>query len=134
MNTSGNRNHDLNEKVSFAQHAVLALLRLLVPPHADNEQAAEFLRTRVGQGHRFVEWVAVRPDGLTDEEEVSDYELHESPVRSAIFDAGQVSRINVAHFMAELVTDDATWEQWKGRMPVVYNVSPRAGSSERKER
>jgi hypothetical protein len=28
-----------------------------------------------------------------------------SPTRSAIFDAGQTNRINVAHFVASLVTD-----------------------------
>jgi len=36
-------------------------------------------------------------------------------------DAGQTSRINVAHFIAELLTAEAAWEQWKGRMPMIYN-------------
>jgi len=52
---------------------------------------------------------------------VSEYEIHPSPTRSAIFNAGQTSRINVGHFMAELVTDDETWNKWKGQMPVIYN-------------
>ena len=47
MNTAGNR--DLGERVSLVELCVLALLRLLVPPVADNEQAAAFLRTRVGR-------------------------------------------------------------------------------------
>jgi len=63
----------------------------------------------------------VRPDGLIDEDAVTAYELHPSPTRSAIFDAGQVSRINVAHFMAELITNDETWQTWQGQMPVIYS-------------
>lgn len=121
MNTAGNRNRDLDEPVSVAQKGVVGLIRLLIPPHADNEEAADYLRRSVGQSSQFVEWVAVRPDGLTDEESVSDYEVHPSPTRSAIFDAGATSRINVGHFMASLILDDDLWRQWKGKMPVIYN-------------
>ena len=121
MNTTGNRNRDLSEPISFAQKIVILLLRLLLPPHVDNEKAADYLRTRIGQNDAFVEWVAVRPDGLIDENEVTDYELHPSPTRSAIFDAGTTSRINVGHFMAALITDDGIWSKWKGQMPVIYN-------------
>ena len=63
----------------------------------------------------------MRPDGLIDEDAVTEYDVHPSPIRSAIFDAGQVSRINVAHFMAELITNDETWQTWKGQMPVIYS-------------
>ena len=121
MNTSGNSNRDLNEKISFAQKCVMWLLRLLLPPHIDNEQAADFLRTELGQDDKVIEWVAVRPDGLIDESEVSEYETHPSPIRSAIFDAGKVSRINVAAFMAELISDQDLWTKWKGQMPVIYS-------------
>ena len=121
MNTAGNRNRDLPEPISFGQKIVIGLLRLLLPPHVDNEQAADYLRSIVGQNDSAIEWAAVRPDGLIDESEVSEYEIHPSPIRSAIFDAGKTSRINVAHFMAELITDDQTWNQWKGQMPVIYN-------------
>lgn len=121
MNTTGNRNGDLSEAVSLAQHAVLMLLRLLLPPHVDNEKAADFLRQEIGQDNSFIEWVAVRPDGLVDESKVSEYELHPSPTRSAIFNTGKTSRINVAHVMAQLILDDPLWAQWKGEMPVIYN-------------
>ena len=47
--------------------------------------------------------------------------IHPSPIRSAIFDPGQTSRINVGHFMADLITNDHTWQQWQGQMPVIYN-------------
>ena len=122
MNTTGNRNRDLNEKVSFAHKLVLGIIRVLVPPQMDNEKAADYLRVKVGQAHPQLEWVAVRPDGLINEETVSKYEIHESPIRDAIFDAGQVSRINVAHFMTELIIDKDLWSEWKGRMPVIYST------------
>ncbi len=121
MNTTGNRNRDLNEPISFAQKMVIALLRLVLPPHVDNEQAAEHLRTKIGQNNKVIHWTAVRPDTLIDEDTVSPCEIHPSPIRSALFDAGKVSRINVARFMAELITDNSTWEKWKGQMPVIYS-------------
>lgn len=121
MNTVGNRNRDLQEPISFAQHLVIGLLRLMLPPHVDNEQAADYLRTQIGQHDKLIEWAAVRPDSLLDENEVTAYDIYPSPIRSAIFDPGKTSRINVAHLMAELITDDAIWQQWKGKMPVIYN-------------
>ena len=124
MNTTGNRNRDLKEPNSFAQKCVIVLIRLLLPPHIDNEKAADYLRTKVGQNNNYIEWVAVRPDGLINEEDVSDYEIHPSPTRSAIFNAGKVSRINVGHFMASLIDDSDVWRKWKGQMPVIYNKSP----------
>lgn len=123
MNTTGNRNRNLYEPISFGQKCVIGLLRLLLPPHVDNEQAADYLRTQVGKKNKTVEWTAVRPDGLIDNEDVSKYEIHPSPTRSAIFNAGQTSRINVAHFMADLITNDKTWDKWKGQMPVIYNTT-----------
>ena len=124
MNTSGNSNRDLLEPISFSQKCVIGLLRLLLPPHVDNEKAADYLRKEIGQKDKMIEWTAVRPDNLTEENEVADYEVHPSPIRSAIFDAGLTSRINVGHFMADLITDDDTWRKWKGKMPVIYNTAP----------
>jgi NAD(P)-dependent dehydrogenase (short-subunit alcohol dehydrogenase family) len=85
MNTSGNRNRDLDEPISFAQRGVIALLRLLLPPHVDNEKAADFLRTKIGRNDAMIEWAAVRPDDLINETEVTEYEVYPSPIRSAIF-------------------------------------------------
>jgi len=121
MNTTGNKNRDLSEQTSFRHNAVVSLLRLLLPPHVDNEQAADYLRRKIGQNHPLIQWAAVRPDGLTDATSVSEYELHRSPTRDPIFDAGTTSRINVAHFMADLITDDEQWQRWQGQMPVIYN-------------
>lgn len=121
MNTTGNRNSEIDPPVSLAHKTVIFLLRLLVPPHPDNEQAAKYLVKEIGQKHNKIEWVAVRPDTLIDEEEVSDYDIHPSPIRDAIFDAGKTSRINVAHFMSQLVIEEPLWKNWKGQMPVLYN-------------
>jgi nucleoside-diphosphate-sugar epimerase len=121
MNTTGNSNRDLSEPISFSQKCVIWLLRLLLPPHVDNEKAADYLRTEIGQNSGMIEWVAVRPDNLVDEVEVSEFEVYSSPIRSAIFDAGTTSRINVAGFMANLITDNDTWNKWRGQMPVIYN-------------
>jgi nucleoside-diphosphate-sugar epimerase len=49
MNTTGNRNRDLDEPISFVQRCVIGLLRYGLPPHADNEEAADYLRTQIGQ-------------------------------------------------------------------------------------
>ena len=123
MNTTGNRNRDLDEPISLAQKAVMALIRFLIPPHVDNEKAADHLRREIGQDNHSVEWAVVRPDSLIDEDEATGYDIHPSPIRSAIFDSGKTSRINVGHFMAELITDDSLWKKWKGQMPVIYNQS-----------
>lgn len=121
MNTAGNSNRDLSEPISFAQRSVISLLRLLLPPHVDNEKAADYLRVKVGQNDPIIGWTVVRPDNLIDEDKVTDYEVHASPIRSAIFNPGTTSRINVANFMARLITEHAIWDKWKRQMPVIYN-------------
>jgi hypothetical protein len=49
------------------------------------------------------------------------YSLHKSPIRSAIFNPGETSRINVGDFMARLILDPYLWSNWQGQMPVIYN-------------
>ena len=68
-----------------------------------------------------VKEVVVRPDTLIDFPEVTEYELRLSPTRSAIFDPGKSSRINVANFMSRLLLENELWQNWKGEMPVLYN-------------
>jgi nucleoside-diphosphate-sugar epimerase len=121
MNTAGVANRDLNERRPPIERAILSVLGVVLPPHADNGKATEYLRRTVGRNSPVIEWAAVRPDTLTDEEAVSGYSVHASPTRSALFNAGKTSRINVAHFMAELMTGGEVWQRWKGQMPVIYN-------------
>ena len=120
MNTAGNSNRNLTEKLSFGERLVISLVRLLIPPHADNEHAADYLRTRCANDAS-IQWVVARPDTLIDKPEVTPYVAVASPTRSAIFDPGKTSRINVAHFMAELVNSDRLWAEWQGQMPVIYD-------------
>lgn len=120
MNSSGVRNKDQHEPISMMQHLVLGLIRTLLPPHRDNEQAADYLRKQ-GISNNSIQWTVVRPDALIDQDEVSEYDLHPAPIRSAIFDSGKVSRINVASVMSRLLIDAELWEKWKGKMPLVYN-------------
>jgi hypothetical protein len=124
MNTAGNRNRDLDEPLSAGEKVVFGVLRLLLPPHVDNENAAEYLRVEIGQKDCCIEWAVVRPDTLIDRDEVTECEVHPSPTRSPLFDAGKTSRINVAHFMADLIIEDAAWNTWLGQMPVIYNRAP----------
>lgn len=121
MNTAGNSNRDLSEKISFGQKIVISLLRLLLPPHVDNENAADYLRVEINQYDNSIQWVVVRPDDLINESEVTEYNLYPSPIRSAIFDTGKTSRINVANFMVQLIADNELWNKWQGQMPVIYN-------------
>ncbi len=121
MNTTGNRNRDLNEPISIGQKLVMGLIRLLVPPQLDNEKAADILRVDIGQNNKLIQWVAVRPDTLINEDIVTEYEIYASPARSALFNPGKTSRINVGCFMAKLIVDNDLWNKWKGQMPVIYN-------------
>ena len=121
MNTAGNRNRDLPEKVTMSHRAAIGVIRLLIPPHADNEQAADVLRCDIGQNDAALEWCVVRPDTLTHGTESTAYQVFASPIRSAIFDPGQTSRLNVARFMTDLILDDSVWSQWRGQMPVIYD-------------
>jgi len=125
MNSSGVRNNDQYEPISIMQHLVMGLIRALLPPHRDNEQAADYLRTLNASDSNAmntkVQWAIVRPDALIDQDDASEYCLYPSPIRSAIFDSGKVSRINVASVMSRLLIDVELWEKWKGKMPLVYN-------------
>lgn len=121
MNTAGNRNRDLKESVSIPDKIVIGLIRALLPPHSDNEAAADYLRVKIGQKNPLIEWVVLRPDSLIDLPAPSPYGLYPSPTRSAIFNPGKTSRINVANAMMRLITEHDSWLKWKGRMPVIYN-------------
>jgi hypothetical protein len=123
MNTTGNSNRDIPEIPELSQRIVIAILRVLLPPHLDNEKVADYLRTNIGQNDKAIEWLAIRPDALTDEEEIREYEVHASPIRNTIFDSGATSRINVGNFMAELILNESIWLKSKGRMSVIYNRS-----------
>ncbi|WP_448248397.1 NAD(P)-dependent oxidoreductase [Thalassotalea agariperforans] len=122
MNSTGNRNVAADEKLPKFDAIVINLIRALLPPHADNEEAADYLQNRLENRNNKIEWVVVRPDSLINEGSVSNYKVYTSPVCSALFGDGKTSRVNVAHFMSQLVLNVDCWEQWKNQMPVIYNT------------
>jgi hypothetical protein len=117
---SVHRSGGLDARRGSAGRAFMAILRALVPPAKDNQDAADFLLEEVGTGSPFVQWVAVRPDTLV-EGDVSQYALHESIV-SSLAKPDESAMSNVAHFMCELVTDSKAWDAWQCKMPVIVNA------------
>ena len=127
INTVGVPNPDLQEKRSFFERGVLTLLRWLIPPHNDNETAAQYLHETVGKQSEYLEWCSVRPDSLINAE-VSPYVVSESPV-TGLFSGRPTTRSNVARFMTQLIEDEALWDTWKFKMPVIMNAQPRSPRS-----
>ena len=120
MSTTAYTNRKTGEVNTFGEKIVFSLLKVLLPPHKDNMLAGDYLVYKLGSTTK-IDWVAVRPDSLIDEENVSEYEIHNNKIRSPIFNPGKTSRINVSNFMAELVTNDKLWQEWKHKTPVIYN-------------
>ena len=125
MSTTAYTNRITGEKNSLGERIVLSILKLLLPPHRDNVKAADYLREEIGMDNEKIEWIAVRPDTLVNEDDESPYEMSESPERSPVFNAGTTSRINVSHFMADLLMNESLWREWRFKMPVVYNKKQR---------
>ncbi len=110
------------------ERAFMGVMRGLVPPARDNQRAADYLTAEIGAevdaeggaGSRFLEWVVVRPDSLV-EGDTTTYVLEEGLVAS-LFRPATSRMANVAHFMAELATDEVAWRRWSGKMPVVFDA------------
>ncbi len=103
------------------ERGLMWMLRAVLPPARDNQEAADFLWESVGTSSSFVQWAVVRPDTLL-EGDVSEYTLHESLV-SSLFRPDSTNMANVAHFMCELVRSDVAWERWSGGFPVIVNAN-----------
>ena len=108
------------EKRSHKERIILNILELLLPPHRDNVRTAEYLINEIGTNTN-IEWAAVRPFTLITEENASSYAADEFPREGALSGNLKTSRINVGHFISELVTDNELWEKWKYKLPVIYN-------------
>jgi len=121
MNTVGVQNPDLEEKRNWVERGLLTLLHHTLPPHRDNETAAEYLHKIVGKENKSIEWCCVRPDSLINAE-VSPYYITESPT-TGIINGRPTARSNVAHFMTDLIENEELWNTWKFRMPVIMNSS-----------
>ena len=121
MNTTACLDVDTQEKFTTAEGIIIAIMRFLLPPQRDNEQAVNYLKHAIGKNDRNIEWIAVRPDTLINEEEVTSYTVHNSPVRSPVFNSGKTSRINVGSFIMTLLCTNEQWKKWRYQMPVIYN-------------
>jgi nucleoside-diphosphate-sugar epimerase len=117
---SVNRPGRLDTRRGAFERAFLWLLRGVLPPARDNQQAADVLQDQIGPADPFVEWVVVRPDTLLDGE-VSEYTLHEGLV-NGLFAPGQTRMANAAHFMCELATSGEAWAAWKGKAPAIVDA------------
>lgn len=122
MNTTGNIRKDETKNISLGEKIILAILKTLLPPHSDNISASDYLLNEIGYNNTKIEWVIVRPDTLINHEQETKYEVYESLTRSPLSNPGKTSRINVSHFIAELLTDDELWKKWNNKMPVLYNT------------
>jgi len=120
MNTTGVSNPDEEETRGCGERCLFCCLRWCLPPHYDNESAVDCLLEDVGKKGP-IEWVVVRPDDLINEE-VSEYKILESPTWGVITNGKTTTRANVAQFMVDLIEQGDLWEQWKFRMPVVFNA------------
>jgi len=121
MSTTAYTNSVSGEKNTLGERIALSVFALLLPAHRDNVKAADYLRDEIGKVDEKIEWIAVRPDTLVNDESESPFHACESPVRSPVFDAGKTTRINVSRFMSDLLLDEALWNEWRCRMPVLYN-------------
>jgi hypothetical protein len=59
---------------------------------------------------------------------VSPYDVIESPV-TGLFTGRPTTRSNVAGFMTQLIEDEALWDTWKLKMPVIMNAQLRSSGS-----
>lgn len=103
------------------EKTIVRIIRGILPPAKDNQRAADFLYDGIGLNNPFLQWVAVRPDTLL-EGDVSKYALHDCLV-SSLLNPDNTNMANVAHFMCELTTNQKTWDDWKGKLPVITNAN-----------
>ncbi len=129
MNTVAVQNPDLEENRAWFERGLLAVLRHTLPPHRDNETAAEHLHQNVGRESKHVEWCSVRPDSLVNAE-VCSYDIVRSPT-TGILTGRPTARANVAHFMVDLVEDAELWSTWRFGMPVIMNSNESEDSAAR---
>lgn len=117
MNSDGVSNPDgkTDSIRPLLERSVLAALRYLVPPVADNEAAALYLHE-----HHELAWSVVRPTTLTNADTVTEYEASEQQ-QGSLFGSETVTRVNVAAFIVQLVLEEGVWGTYKHKMPVVYD-------------
>ncbi|KAL7538381.1 hypothetical protein ACHAXR_008515 [Thalassiosira sp. AJA248-18] len=105
---------------TFGERITLFLLHHLLPPHRDNETAAEYIFTKTENPH--LEWTVVRPTDLVDGSS-SKYELFDKPQDSIFGGDGVATRANVAKSMCDMILTEKLWEEWKFKWPVIHDLN-----------
>lgn len=105
----------------LSERMIIFLLRYLVPPHSDNEQAAAYLHSLGSKNNDSdLEWLVLRPTDLIDGEPTGLTNLYSKPF-GGLFGAGVVTRANVAQSMVDFVFDNKKFDEWKFQMPVIHD-------------
>ena len=104
---------------TLVERALIWLLTVLLPPMNDNVKTSHYLYKHV-MGSKHVEFCCVRPDDLLDGDE-RPFTVH-ATLQNGLFNAGVTTRSNVGKFMADLVTNQGLWLQWKGKYPQIIDV------------
>lgn len=109
-----------DDKRTFGERFVLFLLRYFLPPHRDNEMAVAYIHGKANNPN--LEWVIVRPTELTDGS-ASKYEMFSKPIDPLFGGDRSVTRANVARSMVDMILTNTLWEEWKFKMPTVYDLN-----------
>lgn len=128
MGSNGVANPDgQDDKRPAFERSVIWTLRYTIPPHADNEQAAAYVYSL---GIDSVEWTVIRPSDLIDGP-VTEYDLETKP-RPGLFSPGSpATRSNVADCMVNMILNDSLWNEWKFKMPVLYDKDTPSETAEK---
>jgi hypothetical protein len=108
-----------DEKRTFGERFLIFLLRYLIPPHRDNENAAAYISGKTDNPN--LEWTVIRPTDLIDGS-VTKYELLPRPPGS-LFGDGVATRSNVAKSMVDMILTQSLWDEWKFKMPVLHDLN-----------
>ena len=126
MGTVGSYNSNLNERqsASCCLCCGLCCLNCCMPPVSDNLQAIAYLVEVVGTKNEYVDWCVVRPDSLVDEDKPTPVQAFPSPLSNPLTNPGEISRISVARFMADLDLHNDIFSNFKFQTPAIYNKLP----------
>lgn len=101
------------------ERSVIFMLRYLIPPHSDNETAAQYIHTK--RDNPRLEWTVIRPTDLIDGA-VSKYALFPKPQGSLFGGEDKATRANVAKSMVDMILSEELWEEWKNQMPYIKDT------------
>jgi hypothetical protein len=102
------------------ERSVIFTLHHLIPPHSDNETAAQYIHTK--RGNPRLEWTVIRPTDLIDGV-ASKYALFPKPQGTLFGGKEKATRANVAKSMVDMILTEKLWEEWKYKMPYIQDMN-----------